>query len=339
MGSGPAGLAAAAQLNEAGHSVTVFERDEVIGGILSLGIPEFKLEKSVVQRRVKLMAAGGVEFRTGVNVGLDLSASELQENYDAVVLAGGATAARDLPIPGRELQGIHQAMDYLPQQNRILKGDDIPAEERISAEGKRVVILGGGDTGADCLGTALRQGAETVHQVELLPRPPDDRNENNPWPVWPTIFRTSAAHEEGGGREYSILTKSFSGENGVLKRLHAVRLEWGAPHETGRPSMIEVEGSEFEIETDLVLLAMGFLGPEQPGLLTNLGIAFAPRGNVNTDATRMTNVPGVFSAGDMARGQSLVVWAIAEGRDVAHHVDKYLRGATDLPPVPGGVIV
>ena len=339
VGSGPAGLAAAAQLNEAGHSVTVFERDEVIGGILSLGIPEFKLEKSVVQRRVKLMAAGGVEFRTGVNVGLDLSASELQENYDAVVLAGGATAARDLPIPGRELQGIHQAMDYLPQQNRILKGDDIPAEERISAEGKRVVILGGGDTGADCLGTAHRQGAETVHQVELLPRPPDDRNENNPWPVWPTIFRTSAAHEEGGGREYSILTKSFSGENGVLKRLHAVRLEWGAPHETGRPSMIEVEGSEFEIETDLVLLAMGFLGPEQPGLLTNLGIAFAPRGNVNTDATRMTNVPGVFSAGDMARGQSLVVWAIAEGRDVAHHVDKYLRGATDLPPVPGGVIV
>ena len=339
VGSGPAGLAAAAQLNEAGHSVTVFERDEVIGGILSLGIPEFKLEKSVVQRRVKLMAAEGVEFRTGVNVGVDLSASELRENYDAVVLAGGATAARDLPIPGRELQGVHQAMDYLPQQNRILKGDDIPAEERISADGKRVVILGGGDTGADCLGTAHRQGAEIVHQVELLPRPPDDRNENNPWPVWPTIFRTSAAHEEGGEREYSILTKSFSGENGVLKRLHAVRLEWGAPDETGRPRMIEVQGSEFEIETDLVLLAMGFLGPEQPGLLTDLGIAFAPRGNVNTDATRMTNISGVFSAGDMARGQSLVVWAIAEGRDVAHHVDKYLMGVTDLPPVPGGVIV
>jgi len=230
-------------------------------------------------------------------------------------------------------------MDYLPQQNRALKGDGIPPEDRISAEGKRVVILGGGDTGADCLGTAHRQGAEIVHQVELLPRPPEDRAPNNPWPVWPIIFRTSAAHEEGGEREYSILTKSFSGENGVLSHLHAVRLDWGPPDESGRPQMIEIPDSEFEIEVDLVLLAMGFLGPERPGMLTDLGVELTQRGNVKVDESRMTNIPGIFSAGDMARGQSLVVWAIAEGRDAAHHVDKYLMGSTTLPPVPGGVIV
>ena len=339
VGSGPAGLAAAAQLNETGHSVTVFERDEVIGGLLSLGIPEFKLEKSVVQRRVDLLAAEGVEFRTKVNVGIDLPASELRADYDAVVLAGGAMHARDLPIPGRELDGIHQAMEYLAQQNRLLKGDEVPRDQLIDAEGKRVVILGGGDTGADCLGTAHRQGAEIVYQVELLPRPPDERTENNPWPVWPVIFRTSAAHEEGGEREYSILTKSFSGENGVVRRLNAVRLEWGPPDESSRPRMNEIEGSEFEIETDLVLLAMGFLGPEKPGLLTDLGVDMTPRGNVGVDGSRMTSVDGVFSAGDMARGQSLVVWAIAEGRDAAHHVDKYLMGSTELPPVPSGVIV
>ncbi len=339
VGSGPAGLAAAAQLNEAGHAVTVFERDEVIGGILSLGIPEFKLEKSVVQRRVDLMAEEGIEFRTNVNVGVDISATQLNSEFDAVILAGGATQARELPIPGRELQGVHQAMDYLPQQNRVLMGIDVPEAERITAEGKRVVILGGGDTGADCLGTAHRQGAEIVYQIELLPRPPDDRAENNPWPVWPMIFRTSAAHEEGGEREYSILTKSFSGENGVLELLHAVRLEWGPSDHTGRPQMNEIPGSEFEIETDLVLLALGFLGPEQPGLLSDLGVEFTERGNVKTDASRMTSVDGIFAAGDLARGQSLVVWAIAEGRDAAHHVDAYLEGSSKLPPVPAGTIV
>ena len=339
VGSGPAGLAAAAQLNEAGHTVTVFERDEVIGGLLALGIPEFKLEKSVVQRRVDLMAAEGVQFRTNLNAGVDIAAAELRSEFDAVVLAGGATQARELPIPGRDLQGVHQAMDYLPQQNRLLMGADVPEEERITAEGKRVVILGGGDTGADCLGTAHRQGAEIVHQIELLPRPPDERREDNPWPVWPLVFRTSAAHEEGGERDYSILTKSFSGENGALKGLNAVRLEWGPPDDTGRPQMRETPGSEFTIETDLVLLALGFVGPEQPGLLTDLGVEFTDRGNVKTDATRMTTVDGVFAAGDLARGQSLVVWAIAEGRDVAHHVDTYLVGSSELPPVHAGTIV
>lgn len=335
VGSGPAGLAAAQQLNRAGHWVTVLERADYIGGLLTLGIPDFKLEKSVVQRRVNLMAAEGVEFRTGVNVGVNYPTAQLLAEFDAVCLTGGSTQARDLPAPGRELAGIHLAMEYLPQQNKLLAGESIAPAERISAEGKRVVILGGGDTGADCLGTAHRQGAEVVYQFELLPEPPEQRRADNPWPQWPAILRSSPAHEEGGIRDYNILTKSFSGSNGQVKKLHAVRVEW-TTGENGRPMMNEVAGSELEVETDLVLLAMGFLHPEHNGMLADLGVALDGRGNVQTDGNKMTSVPGVFAGGDMARGQSLVVWAIAEGRDAARGVDAYLSGQSSLPRSTAG---
>jgi len=330
VGSGPAGLAAAQQLNRAGHSVTVFERDDYIGGLLMLGIPDFKLSKDVVRRRVDLMTQEGITFRTGINVGVNYSVDELLSQFDAVCLTGGSTHARDLPVPGRELSGIHLAMDYLPQQNRIQAGETIAPEERITAEGKRVVILGGGDTGADCLGTAHRQGAELVSQYELLPEPPKERGWDNPWPQWPNILRLSGAHEEGGIRDYDILTKSFSGSNGRVERLHAVRVEWTAG-ENGRYNMEEVPGSEFEVETDLVLLAMGFLHPQHEGMLTQLGVELDARGNVKIDKDRMTNIPGIFAGGDMARGQSLVVWAIAEGREAARSMDLYLMGHTQLP--------
>ncbi len=331
-------MAAAQQLNRAGHWVTVFERDAYIGGLLTLGIPEFKLEMSLVQRRVDQMEAEGIVFKPGVNVGADLPAVELVSGFDAVCLTGGSTVARDLPVPGRELRGVHLAMDFLTQQNRILAGETIPPDERISAEGKRVVILGGGDTGADCLGTAHRQGAEVVYQFELLPEPPEVRNDSNPSPPWPTIMRSSAAQGEGGVRDYSIQTKGFSGKDGYLEKLHAARLEWGPPDETGRPSMNEIPGSEFEIETGLVLLALGFVHPQREGLLTDLGVELDPRGNVATGADHMSSVPGVFAAGDMRRGQSLVVWALAEGREAAHHIDKYLMGSTRLPQsLPGAM--
>jgi glutamate synthase (NADPH/NADH) small chain len=330
VGSGPAGLAAAQQLNRAGHSVTVFERDAYIGGLLRLGIPDFKLEKEVVQRRVDQMAAEGVVFKPNTYVGRDLPVTELKANFDAIVLAGGSTVPRDLPVPGRELRGVHFAMEYLTQQNRINAGEFVPPEDRISAEGKRVVILGGGDTGADCLGTAHRQGAEIVRQFELLPEPPRVRQFNNPWPQWPIILRSSAAHEEGGVRDYNISTTHFSGRGGVVEKLHAVRMEW-VPDESGRASMRPIEGSEFEVDADLVLLAMGFLHPEHVGMLQDLGVELDARGNVKVDANRMTTVPGVFAAGDMARGQSLVVWALAEGRETAHFVDLYLMGETELP--------
>ena len=335
VGSGPAGLAAAQQLNRAGHWVTVLERADYIGGLLMLGIPDFKLEKSVVQRRVHLMAAEGVEFRTGVNVGVNYPTAQLLAEFDAVCLTGGSTQARDLPVPGRELAGIHLAMEYLPQQNKLLAGESIDPAERISAEGKRVVILGGGDTGADCLGTAHRQGAEVVYQFELLPEPPEQRRPDNPWPQWPAILRSSPAHEEGGIRDYNLLTKSFSGRNGRVEKLHAVRVEW-TTGENGRPTMAEVPGSDLEVEADLVLLAMGFLHPEHNGMLTDLGVALDARGNVQTDGSKRTSLPGVFAGGDMARGQSLVVWAIAEGRDVARGVDAYLSGQTTLPRSTAG---
>ena len=331
VGSGPAGLAAAQQLNRAGHWVTVFERDDYIGGLLTLGIPEFKLEKSIVNRRVDVMAEEGIEFKTGVHVGVNLPVDQLVEEFDAVCLAGGSTHSRDLDVSGRELNGIHLAMEYLPQQNRLIAGESLDPKHRITAEGKRVVILGGGDTGADCLGTAHRQGAEVVYQYELLPEPPEARRPGNPWPQWPMIMRSSAAHEEGGVRDYSILTKRFSGRNGQVEKLHGVRLEWGPPDASGRPAMKEIPGSAFEIETELVLLAMGFLHPEHEGMLADLGVELDARGNVKVDESRMTSVPGVFAAGDMARGQSLVVWAIAEGREAAHHMDKYLMGQTSLP--------
>ncbi|MDA0735195.1 MAG: glutamate synthase subunit beta [Chloroflexi bacterium] len=330
VGSGPSGLAAAQQLNRAGHLVTVLERADFIGGLLMLGIPDFKLEKEVVHRRVQLMADEGVEFRTGVNVGVNYSVEELLSSFDAVCLTGGSTQARELPVPGRDLRGVHLAMDYLPQQNRLLAGVTTPPDQRISAEGKRVVILGGGDTGADCLGTAHRQGAEVVYQYELMPEPPTERPANNPWPQWPMILRTSGAHEEGGLRDYNILTKSFSGANGQVEKLHGVRVDW-ITGENGRPQMQEVLGSEFEVDADLVLLAMGFVHPEHEGMLTQLGVEFDERGNVKVDQNKMTSVPRVFAGGDMVRGQSLVVWAIAEGRDVARGIDQFLVGRTSLP--------
>ena len=331
VGSGPAGLAAAQQLNRAGHRVTVFERDSQVGGLLRFGIPDFKLEKQVVERRVEQMEAEGVVFKTSICVGSDVSVRSLLDEHDAVILSGGSTVPRDLPVEGRHLDGVHFAMEYLTQQNMAIAGENVVGADRITADGKRVVILGGGDTGADCLGTAHRQGAEIVHQFELLPEPPNERRPDNPWPQWPLILATSAAHEEGGVRDYDIMTKRLSGRDGRVEKLHAVRLEWGPPDDSGRSSMKEIPGSDFEVETELVLLAMGFLHPEPGGMLSELGVALDARGNVATDADQMTSVPGVFAAGDMARGQSLVVWALAEGREAARGVDQYLMGRSSLP--------
>jgi len=331
VGSGPAGLAAAQQLNRAGHWVTVFERADRIGGLLRYGIPDFKLDKKILDRRLQLMEAEGIDFQPGVNVGVDVTAKELLAAFDAVVLTGGSTIPRDLKVPGRELKGIHFAMDYLTQQNRVNAGDHIPPEQRITAEGKRVAIIGGGDTGADCLGTVIRQGAKEVYQIELMPKPPLERDElTQPWPTYPMILRTSSAHEEGGIREWSINTKWFEGdEHGNVKRLHAVRLEWYTDS-SGRRQFREIPGSEFSLEVDLVLLAMGFLHPQHDGLLDSLGVEYDERGNVKT-IHYATSVPSVFAAGDMRRGQSLIVWAISEGREAAHYVDKYLMGRTYLP--------
>jgi glutamate synthase (NADPH/NADH) small chain len=330
VGSGPAGLAAADQLNRAGHSVTVFEKADRIGGLLRYGIPEFKMEKRYLDRRLKVMEAEGVVFRPGVNVGVDLTADRLKRDYDAVLLAGGAEKPRDLPVPGRQLKGIHFAMEYLTLQNRRNEGDAIPDAEFISAEGKHVIIIGGGDTGADCLGTAHRQKAASVHQLELLPMPPKERDASNPWPEWPVIFRVSSAHEEGGERLYSVSTKHFSGTpDGRVQALHAVKVE--AVQRDGRTVFEPVPGSEFELKADLVLLAMGFTGPNTNGLLSDLGVDLTARGNVARDASWMTNVESVFTAGDMQRGQSLIVWAIAEGRSAARAIDEHLMGASKLP--------
>ncbi len=334
IGSGPAGLAASQQLNRAGHLVTLFERSESIGGLLRLGIPDFKLEKQLVQRRVDLMAEEGVVFKTGVEVGVGMSIGELRKEFDAVCLAIGSCEARELPVPGRELEGIHLAMEYLTQQNRRIASHSVNSSETITAEGKRVIILGGGDTGADCLGTAHRQGAEVIFQMELLPQPPGDRSPENPWPQWPQILRTSPAHEEGGVRDYNVLTKNFSGKNGRVEELNAVRVEWEQPDESGRPVMHEVPGSEFSIGVDLVLLAMGFVHPEHQGLVTDLGVELDSRGHIVTNPERATSMPGIFAAGDSTRGASLVVWAIAEGRQVAYGIDKYLMGHSNLPSVP-----
>ncbi len=329
VGSGPAGLAAAAQLNRAGHTVTVFERDDRIGGLLRYGIPEFKMEKRILDRRLNLLLAEGVVFRTNANIGVNVPVEELKAQFDAIVLTGGATRARDLAVPGRDLKGIHFAMEYLTQANKRCEGDHIPEAEAISAKGKHVIIIGGGDTGADCLGTAHRQGAASVHQLELLNRPPDDRAENNPWPTWPNIFRVSSAHEEGGERLYSISTQKFTGENGQVTTLHASHVEM--VQRDGRTEFVPVPGSEFQLRADLVLLAMGFTGPETEGMLKRLGVRLTDRGNVWRDERWMTSVPGVFTAGDMQRGQSLIVWAIAEGRAAARSVDEYLMGRSNLP--------
>jgi glutamate synthase (NADPH/NADH) small chain len=334
VGSGPAGLAAAQQLNRAGHTVTVFERDDRIGGLLRYGIPEFKMEKRFLNRRLDLLEAEGVVFRAGVNVGVDLAVDELRSAFDAVVLTGGAGWARDLSVPGRELKGIHFAMEFLTQQNRQCEGDQIAPDAVMTARGKHVVIIGGGDTGADCYGTVIRQGAASVHQLELLPRPPAERAPNNPWPEWPNIFRVSAAHEEGGERVFSVSTQQFTGDSdGHVRKLHAVKV--ARVQENGRTEFKPIAGSEHVMDADLVLLAMGFVGPERGPLLTDLGVRLTERGNVWTDERWMTSVPGVFAAGDMQRGQSLIVWAIAEGRSAAAGVDAYLSGSTNLPaPIP-----
>jgi len=329
VGSGPAGLACAQQLARAGHTVTVFERDDRIGGLLRYGIPEFKMEKRLLARRLAQMEAEGVIFRPDVNVGVEIDSRELRGQFDAICLAGGATQSRELDVPGRDLKGVHLAMEYLPLQNRRNEGDEIPPAAFITAKDKRVIILGGGDTGADCLGTVHRQGAKEVLQYELLAKPPAERPPENPWPTWPIIYRTSPAHEEGGARGYSILTKRLSGENGVLKKLHAVKVEF-VP-EDGRQAMREIPGSEFEEDVDLLLLAMGFLGPERDGMLAQFGVELTERGNVKADKNKMTSVPGVFTAGDMTRGQSLIVWAIAEGRAAARGIDLHLMGETALP--------
>jgi len=330
IGSGPAGLACADELNKKGHKVTVYEKNEVLGGLLALGIPDFKLEKWVIARRIDRMRKEGIVFKTNVHVGVDVKTRELRRKHDAIVLCGGAEAGRDLPVPGRELKGVYQAMHYLPQQNlRNLyaeKKSNVKQAvvEQVMATGKRVVVLGGGDTGSDCVGTAIRQGALSVHQFELMPQPPVQRPSDNPWPNWAFILRTSSSHEEGCVRDYSIMTKRLSGENGQLKKLHAVRLQWGKDPVSGQMKMSEIAGSEFDIECDLLLLAMGFTGPVKKGMIEELGVALDARGNVAADANKMTSLPGVFTAGDMTRGQSLVVWAIHEGRMAASGVHQYL---------------
>jgi len=330
IGSGPAGLAAAEQLNRVGHAVTVFERDDRIGGLLRYGIPEFKMEKRFLDRRLQLMEKDGVAFRPNSHVGVNVRVAELRREFDALVLAGGACWPRDLQVPGRELRGIHFAMEYLKLQNRRCEGDPIPDENFITARDKRVVIIGGGDTGADCLGTVHRQGAVSVHQFELLPRPPDERAPDNPWPQWPNIFRVSGAHEEGGDRVYAVSTQRFTGDaEGRVRQLQAVKVDM--VREGGRIDFKPIADSEFTLEVDLVLLAMGFLGAERPGMLSDLGVKLTERGNVWRDASWMTSVPGVFACGDMQRGQSLIVWAIAEGRSAARGVDQYLMGKSDLP--------
>jgi glutamate synthase (NADPH/NADH) small chain len=335
VGSGPAGLAAAEQLNRAGHWVTVLERSDRIGGLMRYGIPEFKMEKRVLDRRLAIMEKAGVAFRTNADVGRAPRLAELRKDCDAIVLACGAGAPRDLPVPGRELAGIHFAMEYLTLSNKRCEGDAVPDARFISARGKRVVIIGGGDTGADCLGTVHRQGAVSVHQFELLPRPPDERAAENPWPQWPNIFRVSSAHEEGGERVYAVSTQRFSGdERGHVKQLHAVNVEM-TRGEGGRLDFKPMAGTEFTLDVDLVLLAMGFVGPERSGPIEELDLRLTERGNVARDGAWMTSVPGVFTCGDMQRGQSLIVWAIAEGRSCAAGVDRWLMGKTALPaPLP-----
>ena len=324
VGSGPAGLAAAQQLTRAGHDVVVFERADRIGGLMRYGIPEFKMEKKFLDRRLEQMEVEGTEFRTGVNVGVDISTGQLREEFDVVVLAGGATAWRDLPIPGRELTGIYQAMEYLPGANKVQEGD--LSGPPVSAEGCRVVIIGGGDTGADCLGTAIRQGATSIHQFEIMPRPPDTRAESTPWPMFPLQFKVSSAHEEGCERVFSVNTECFLGDDdGNLRALRAHEVEMV----DGK--FVKVEGTDFELECERVFLAMGFVGPQREGLLESLGVSLTERGNVARSSEWATDVDGVFVCGDMGRGQSLIVWAIAEGRSCAAAVDRHLMGETLLP--------
>ncbi|MGD9645311.1 MAG: glutamate synthase subunit beta [Pirellulales bacterium] len=342
IGSGPAGLAAAQQLNRSGHWVTVFERADRPGGLLMYGIPDFKLEKWRVWRRVEQMKAEGVTFETNANVGHNVPVEDLRSDFDAILFCVGSTAPRDLPIPGRELAGVHFAMEFLPQQNQRNQGDELPAAESIMATDKDVIIIGGGDTGSDCTGTSNRHGARSVTQFELLPKPADlgdfprraERPANTPWPLWPIILRTSTSHEEGCDRHWSILTKEFTGDSsGRVQGLRTVEIEWIG---SGNPPFKEIAGTEREWPCQLVLLAMGFLGPERNGAIEQLGLELDPRGNIKAGADYQSSLPGVFAAGDARRGQSLVVWAIQEGREAARYVDHYLMGTTNLPSVNAG---
>ncbi len=341
VGSGPAGLAVADQLNRAGHRVTVFERADRIGGLLRYGIPDFKLEKHFIDRRLAIMEAEGIVFKAGVNVGYDITGEALRAEFDAIVLAGGATRPRDLPIPGRELDGVHYAMEFLPQQNKRVAGDKLPyrtdkwwfseRHEELTATDKRVIVIGGGDTGSDCVGTSNRQGAHSVTQFEVMPQPPSDRPAAQPWPYWPMKLRTSSSHEEGCNRWWSIMTKRLIGEGGKVTGLETVDVEW-VTDANRRASMQEVPGSTKTWPAELVLLAMGFVGPEKGGLLDQLGVVTDERGNIKADEVSYeTSVPGVFACGDIRRGQSLVVWAISEGREAAVSIDRRLMGSSELP--------
>ena len=339
VGSGPAGMAAAQQLNRAGHQVTIFERDDRPGGLLIYGIPDFKMDKRTVDRRVKLLEAEGIEFRCGVGVGHDLPTSKLREDFDAVILCMGSTKARDVQAPGRDLDGIHLAMTYLPQQTKANLGDEIFHEQQIDAKDKHVIIIGGGDTAADCLGTALRQGAKSIKQFDINRRPPDEKSDLTPWPNWPMVMRTSAAHEEGESmhedlRDFAVLTKKFTGdEAGHVRKLHGVRIE-SRKDEGGKRHVTEQAGTEFELPCDLCLLAIGFTGPDDEGPVADLGLSLTDRGAIQVNDRYETNVEGVYAAGDARRGQSLVVWAISEGRQAARCVDEALMGRSDLPYLP-----
>jgi glutamate synthase (NADPH/NADH) small chain len=325
IGSGPAGLAAAQQLNRAGHAVTVFEKADRVGGLLRYGIPDFKMEKRILDRRLEQLIAEGIVFQTNAHVGKSVPVEDLRKEFDIILLAGGAEHPRDLKVPGRELKGIHYAMDFLPLQNRLCAGERINGKATMLARGKRVVIIGGGDTGADCLGTCHRQKAASISQFEIMPLPPDERSPSTPWPLWPLQLRIESAHEEGGQREWAVATTRFTGdEQGNVEKLHGI-------HVGPAPKFEPIEGTEFTIDVDLVLLAMGFTGPEKSGMIEQLGVALDGRGNVTADENYMTSVPGVFTAGDMRRGQSLVVWAIREGRNAAHGIDRYLMGESRLP--------
>ena len=334
VGSGPAGMACAQQLARAGHDVTLFEKNDRIGGLLRYGIPDFKMDKQLIDRRVEQMQAEGVTFRPDTHVGVDIGSAELLESFDAIALTGGSEQPRDLPVPGRELDGVHFAMQFLPQQNRRVAGDSVSADLAITATDKHVIVIGGGDTGSDCIGTSIRQGCKSVTQLEILPRPPEKENKDLTWPLWPNKLRTSSSQEEGAKRDWCVATKALFGENGKVRKIRCVRVEW-TRDEQGAWQMNEIPGSEFELEADLVLLAMGFVHPVHEGLLNDLGVAYDNRGNVQGDtegaSAYRTSIDKVFAAGDMRRGQSLVVWAIREGRQCARAIDEYLMGTSELP--------
>ena len=323
IGSGPAGLSAAQQLARKGHEVVVFEKSPKVGGLLRYGIPDYKLEKWIIDRRLDQIRSEGVVFETGVNAGTDISVRYLRRTFDAILIAAGATVPRDLPVPGRDLEGVHFAMEFLAQQNMRIGSESFP-EEEISAAGKNVVVIGGGDTGSDCIGTSRRQGAKSIHQIEILPKPPDDRIPTNPWPTWPNVLRTSTAQEEGCDRSWSVSTKEFLSAKGRVRKLRCVRLDWAEPDAAGRRSFKEVPGSEFELPADLVLLAMGFVHVEHGPLVRDLSLAVDQRGNLQVDQVRMTSTPGVFAAGDSMLGASLIVRAIDDGREAAEGIDRYL---------------